>query len=1127
MSSATNFPPLSKGGHGGVGRDQATTSESGFKNRAFVSVGCAETAAPKKPFADLTIGCAETTPPTPPPARGGKRASWLALVAVATVGWAAPQEYRRAPKFEGNMIPEPPSQGEPWTAPPTKLPKFLVGATGSLFEQGVADPRGCEYRQVEIGRGSIQKAHGFVLPQLAGAPGRFVVWWDGLVYPALTVGEPADLDRDINDLASRLKQMRDAAKTSQYDQGVDWSFPSDGQGFPARGNLEDRSPIKLCLLLRLGRADLAEVLFAAGTSWIPEPRARDLTDYQISYVTLATGWAATAYKRLVDAHERGEDAIALDTARKLARFRDLATAKADAMGFPLPQGQNRFGGGPPSRFYFLNQLDLLLGDQERRAKMPPRGPIPKKGGDPALRIAALIRDLDQIDQRQMSSPGGANPGSSGLVQDLIDMGDPAVAPLLEVLESDNRLTRSVSNSRNMRSPECLIHPVHEAAFAALTGILRTAEFNDWHMQGWRTAEPAARKAIAGAIRQFWEKNRSVALVDRWYRTLLDDSAGTTRWLEAAGGIVTPVAGEGARLPKPGLGPMQGEPLRLAREPSVTALLLRRAREIERTDNPQTYLDQGFGGACRMAYILACWDERASLPLTKDLTKECRARSDRWLEQDQPANFDRSLASNLVEFTQIRVKLGDLTALDEYAAWLRTTTPTMLEYIVMDSMQPLIAQPDQPALASAAKWLFNDPKSPWVPLLPEARGQARHPFQNLFASPLMVVASFREAVLSGLANKTPLGIATRSQGPYLRLKVKNSQTSQLGPIDADQVAAGVEYPIRHCDLVANNVSDLEGCPQFEVFWPEARRDEALAACVAYVKKFGASFTAERPPFVIDHHPGAKAHLKFPTLGRPATPDDVASARAIFSLEGQEETRVANMAGFPRAAKWVTLKDTPVTRTYVPGGTRREFDTDGFVWQAEEVKKGDVWERFYGFVGHHVIARAPAAEINFGNQPGPWWTLKGGLNSRTEMVEDGTTAYLPGRPILAKITIQNGLGVAHASPTEFIRPDTDGKPALRKGITLSLWYTAARGSRFGPNQVYADEVIAPMRDTHFDPGEGSRLLAPLESFEAMRLDLNEWFDLTRPGSYRVGVTFAADSGIGEGSASQAYFRVSGDD
>ena len=37
------------------------------------------------------------------------------------------------------------------------------------FEQGVADPRGCEYREVEVGADWIVKAHGFVLPERADA----------------------------------------------------------------------------------------------------------------------------------------------------------------------------------------------------------------------------------------------------------------------------------------------------------------------------------------------------------------------------------------------------------------------------------------------------------------------------------------------------------------------------------------------------------------------------------------------------------------------------------------------------------------------------------------------------------------------------------------------------------------------------------------------------------------------------------------------------------------------------------------------------------------------------------------------------------------------------------------------
>ena len=46
-------------------------------------------------------------------------------------------------------------------------------------------------------------------------------------------------------------------------------------------------------------------------------------------------------------------------------------------------------------------------------------------------------------------------------------------------------------------------------------------------------------------------------------------------------------------------------------------------------------------------------------------------------------------------------------------------------------------------------------------------------------------------------------------------------------------------------------------------------------------------------------------------------------------------------------------------------------DGWVWQAEEVRRGDRWERYYGFVGPHVIARIPADEIELpgGRRPAP--------------------------------------------------------------------------------------------------------------------------------------------------------------
>jgi hypothetical protein len=1025
------------------------------------------------------------------------------------------------------MIPEPPSQGQPWTAPATKLPKFLINATAILFDQRVADPRGCAYRHVEIGDRLIVKARGFVLPERTDMRGRFVVCWDGLVRPALTVGEPADLERDIRELTLNLERTRRTGKSNRFEPVVSWGLRNEGKDYFGAAGVDDNSPIKLCMLLRLGRSDLAEALFAAATTWTPEPRARDLTDYGISYLTLAVDWAASAFLRLVEAHMRGDDVIALDAARKLARFRDLASARADAMGFPQGDRQKRQGTGPAPRFYFLTQLDELLRDLERRAQLPPRGPIPRKGVDASARVAALIRDLDQIDEQQMMSPGAAQPGSSPLVKDLIAEGEPAVAPLLLALESDNRLTRSVSNGRGI-SIDRFVHPVYEAAFAALIGILKTREFDNQRPYGWRHLEPAARKGLASSMRKFWEKTRSIPLAERWYRTLLDDSAGSDRWLEAAGGIVQPEVADGMSRPKRGTGPMQGESLRAGRDPSVTALLLRRGRQIERMADPQAFPDQRFTGACQMGSVLAAWDERASLPLLKELMRGCRLRTDRWRDQLNPGSPDRNLPTSLAQFTLIRARKGDLAALDEYAEWVRTTTPNMLEYVTVEALRPLLVHPDHPAIASAAHWLFNDPKSAWVPLLPEARGQPALHLQSLFASPLIASAGFRAGVLSGLADKSPRGILKRIENDVIERKFKNLPTSTFSStnLDLEGIVIGVEYPVRHCDYLAWVLSELEGCPRFNLFWPRARRDEAVAACVAYLKRFGASFSAEALPGVHDF-PWPKAHLTFVTLGKPATPADVAAARAIFSLEGQGEARLASMPGLPQPAKWITLKYSPIDRTYQDGVTRREYDTDGYVWQAEEVRKGDHWERFYGFVGHHVVDRAPASEIEFTSQFSPWWNLEGGLDARTEMVEPGRNGYEPGRPILVAIHIRNRLGVARTCPTEFVRPGPDGRPALRKGVELSLWHMTARGRRSAMNLDYPNDVVARKRDVHFDPGELSRPLIPLESFVAMRLDLNDWFDLTTPGKYRLRVTFAADSGIGKGSSSEAYFQVGGEE
>ena len=462
-----------------------------------------------------------------------------ASVVLATLGLAGPAhaqgpaEFRRTPMFTQGVVPDPPEQKRPWTAPVTKLPRFLPRAAALLFEQGVADPRGCEYREVEVGDGDLLTTHGFVLPERPGDAGRFAVGWDGVVYPAFRVGAAADLDTDIRALAGAMKARREEAAAKRdvrfgdpggFTAGASRLFIPLGTKPSGPSSVETPSALKVCLLLRLGRADLAEALFAAGTGWTPDARPFDLTGYRVSYETLAREWANRVYNRAVDAHGRFDDAIALDAVRRVAAFTKAAGPVLEEMGFAKPQQAGMAGVTPP---YFpkLYQLDALLADQERRAKEPPRGPVPGPNAPARERVAALIRDLDQV------VPGGGmvmngmfSPSGSEAERALVREEDAAVEPLLNALVSDDRLTRTVSfpGSRH-GSDDRSISPVSQPEYYALLGIMRTRVIPG-ASNGSVGRSREERKRTAEAIRAFWEKNRGVPMLERYYRTLADDGA---------------------------------------------------------------------------------------------------------------------------------------------------------------------------------------------------------------------------------------------------------------------------------------------------------------------------------------------------------------------------------------------------------------------------------------------------------------------------------------------------------------------------------------------------------------------------------------------------------------------------
>ena len=184
------------------------------------------------------------------------------------------------------------------------------------------------------------------------------------------------------------------------------------------------------------------------------------------------------------------------------------------------------------------------------------------------------------------------------------------------------------------------------------------------------------------------------------------------------------------------------------------------------------------------------------------------------------------------------------------------------------------------------------------------------------------------------------------------------------------------PLRVADLVCEELQQLEGIPRFQKQWTLAKRDEAIAATMAYLKQYGERFRENAASRAIRAaEPGdpqhEKAILAFDPLDHPATADDVAAGRAIFSLDGAgAEVRRFPLPSFPIEARWTKLEvfpnDPPIMRMYDAEGhelPNTEGLQTGRVWQAEEVREGDRWRRYYGFVGRHALTRVAAEEIEF--------------------------------------------------------------------------------------------------------------------------------------------------------------------
>jgi len=528
-----------------------------------------------------------------------------------------------------DSIPAPPQQAAAWKAPPTKLSQEFTSATAVLFQQGLADPRGCEYREIEVLVGgseppwtdTVVKTHGWIVPHDAQHQQRFGVCWNGLVYPLVYVGEPADLQADV--LAA---SKADLAPLQGF---TGWYFRQTFEAACLCHPAEARSvsqdpplPIKACLLLRLGEAKLAEEVWSRWTSRLDRHSADNQENRRVPdgaeegnpylqnpYLVLANCWTLALFDRGVAAHMRGDDNLALVSAETLATVWPAAEAEAAKRGFPRPSSE-KIAQGAPHFLLDVHQASELLANQRRRAQDRRQGKaLPVLSGDhpdretfalalakevrrrpeQARRIDLLIRELEEESLGScVESPVGdpcSFGGGNTIVAFLAHEGEESVEPLLACLESDTRLTHF--QSREERYPL----PVYLFAEMALEKVLKMPfQDSDFGNAQTKVDESTRRQVKAKKIREYWTRYKGLPMAERWYRILADDRAAPEHWLAAARAILLPesvpvnlrtVAWRRNEVPwqDNGKQKIHGEPLRNKTQPSVAELLAQRIEAL--------------------------------------------------------------------------------------------------------------------------------------------------------------------------------------------------------------------------------------------------------------------------------------------------------------------------------------------------------------------------------------------------------------------------------------------------------------------------------------------------------------------------------------------------------------------
>jgi hypothetical protein len=561
------------------------------------------------------------------------------------------------------------------------------------------------------------------------------------------------------------------------------------------------------------------------------------------YLNWASDWAWGLFDRAVCAHMRGDDELALASARLLTAARPTLETEAHQRGFKRPPSFNA-GLNENCQDYltFLGPLPALLADQERRARKGssalPRADVTGLTNQ-MERIVALVGQLDEVAVRQWGQPGGLGPWETdSVVKALLKEGLAAIEPLLQCLETPcaERLTRSVSFGRDFQRSRYL-HSVTEPAVDALVKLMGASYAAIGIPRG---LNPGASNAVLVArLRGYWKEFGELPPAERWYRMLADDKAGAGAWADALGNIVQSVKSTEGDTNQAQLA---GEPLRAKTGPSVTELLVRRAGAL--ASSAPAYNAFGISEAVGFLLNSEKWEAPPLLPIAAELQEKVMAS---YAGTDNLNSADPLNAGHIANLAMLRARHGDTGGLNGYAAWIQQANPYVLEDSALDALEPFWTFPNHPALRDAARGMFGNTNSAWGSLAWLLEGRGHLKWRKPLASPVLLIPEMRALVLSALTNRTFGGEATNRGGGNLEVTYAGAGSVNYGARkDLEGLEVGAKAVFRRCDVVAEQLAAIPGFPQISLVWPEPNRDEAVNAIIKLLTSSGHRLEVREKP-----------------------------------------------------------------------------------------------------------------------------------------------------------------------------------------------------------------------------------------------------------------------------------------